>query len=527
MQFGTGTIGGGAGGAGDVSSARTIATTAPLAGGGNLSANRTLSITPATTAAAGSMSSTDKLKVDRLGLVGKTLYVDAANGVNATAARGHAEQPYLTITAALAAASSGDTIVVRPGTYNERNLLKNGVNQHYENGAVINWTGTGPGAIFDTGTTGTNAAVTCRITGHGRFTHSAIDGVVDEATGERNVVLLTQNTGDDIYVQCHSMEFGWDPSAGIPFPHCIRTIHGTVKVDVEILDPHNAGGSIWWSDGDCRIRAREIRLQSVNFAANAFAVWSTPGTTESFIDATYTTGALWVEAETIGGDDASAVGIVACYGTNSARVWINAQEIVGEAAQGIISVAGSRVYITAHKITNRGATPNPHIQVNGGEFWGRFSKLGTSGPGVGGGIWYATAGPGSQKIWVDVQHFDDSAGGATLIKASGSSGGGAAVIHVRDAVMSATGAGIVFDGGTLRFSGKINVAANASVDGATVSSSGLTLENATIITDAAKKCVNAGSAKNVQIYGALTSNVAKGANITFKGGALTTDAALV
>lgn len=49
-----------------VQGTRTISTTAPLSGGGDLTANRTLTIAPATTAAAGSMSAADKLKLDGL-----------------------------------------------------------------------------------------------------------------------------------------------------------------------------------------------------------------------------------------------------------------------------------------------------------------------------------------------------------------------------------------------------------------------------------------------------------------------------
>ena len=52
--------------------ARTISTTAPLTGGGDLSANRTLAISPATTSAAGSMSAADKLKLDGLSGGGAT-----------------------------------------------------------------------------------------------------------------------------------------------------------------------------------------------------------------------------------------------------------------------------------------------------------------------------------------------------------------------------------------------------------------------------------------------------------------------
>lgn len=47
---------------------RTISTTAPLTGGGDLSANRTLAISAATGAAAGSMSAADKTKLDQFTL---------------------------------------------------------------------------------------------------------------------------------------------------------------------------------------------------------------------------------------------------------------------------------------------------------------------------------------------------------------------------------------------------------------------------------------------------------------------------
>lgn len=49
---------------GSTPTTRTISTTAPLTGGGDLSANRTLAISAATTGAAGSMSAADKLKLD-------------------------------------------------------------------------------------------------------------------------------------------------------------------------------------------------------------------------------------------------------------------------------------------------------------------------------------------------------------------------------------------------------------------------------------------------------------------------------
>lgn len=55
------------------------------------------------------------------------LFVNGTTGNNSTAARGTA-RPYLTITAALAAASEGDTIFVAPGNYAESVTLSKGVN---------------------------------------------------------------------------------------------------------------------------------------------------------------------------------------------------------------------------------------------------------------------------------------------------------------------------------------------------------------------------------------------------------------
>ncbi|MDQ3039483.1 MAG: hypothetical protein M3R16_06785, partial [Pseudomonadota bacterium] len=54
----------------------TISTTAPLTGGGDLSANRTLAISAATTVAPGSMSAADKTKLDGVA-TGATAYTDA------------------------------------------------------------------------------------------------------------------------------------------------------------------------------------------------------------------------------------------------------------------------------------------------------------------------------------------------------------------------------------------------------------------------------------------------------------------
>lgn len=53
---------------------------------------------------------------------GNTLWVDATNGNDGTALPDRQDLPYLTVAAALAAVSSGDTVILRPGLYAEEGL---------------------------------------------------------------------------------------------------------------------------------------------------------------------------------------------------------------------------------------------------------------------------------------------------------------------------------------------------------------------------------------------------------------------
>lgn len=100
---------------------------------------------------------------------GNLLWVDAVNGNNDLAVRGRMTVPFKTLTKAKTAAISGDTIMVLPGTYDEKNLLKNGVNWHFLPGAKVHYSGNAAGGIFDTGEFGTDGGVVSMITGWGDF----------------------------------------------------------------------------------------------------------------------------------------------------------------------------------------------------------------------------------------------------------------------------------------------------------------------------------------------------------------------
>lgn len=101
---------------------------------------------------------------------GRLIYVDGEEGDDGTALVGSPLNPFLTLTAAKTAAVSGDLIIVNPSTYNEKNLLKDGVNWFFHLGAEVVYTGGSDGAIFDDdAVTGSNGAVTCTILGDGVF----------------------------------------------------------------------------------------------------------------------------------------------------------------------------------------------------------------------------------------------------------------------------------------------------------------------------------------------------------------------
>lgn len=93
-----------------VATTRTISTTAPLTGGGDLSANRTLAISAATTSAAGSQSAIDKLKEDNI-------WIDVtANTIALVTAGGSATTNTTNINSIFTSAPEGSTIYFPPNT---------------------------------------------------------------------------------------------------------------------------------------------------------------------------------------------------------------------------------------------------------------------------------------------------------------------------------------------------------------------------------------------------------------------------
>lgn len=129
-------------------------------------------------------------------LTGALVWVDAVNGRDVTGQRGQVQLPFQTLTAAKAAAVSGDTVLVLPGTYNEKNLARNGVNWHFVNGAVVSYAGGASGGIFDTTLAG--GACTFMVSGQGVFK------VTSENTPQ--AVVKCGYSTDNLRIECDRIE---------------------------------------------------------------------------------------------------------------------------------------------------------------------------------------------------------------------------------------------------------------------------------------------------------------------------------
>ena len=140
----------------------------------------------------------------------KTIWVSKGGTATDTRVVGdtyYVNKPFATLSAAKGAATSGDTICVLPGTYAEKNLLKNGVNWYFFPGAIIDHTTNVAGAIWDDSAThGANAAITCRIMGYGQFKNSS-------PFNNPTSTIYISNASSDILIECDRVE---NVSSGSP-----------------------------------------------------------------------------------------------------------------------------------------------------------------------------------------------------------------------------------------------------------------------------------------------------------------------
>jgi len=148
-------------------------------------------------------------------LTGNVTYVDAVNGNDGTATLGDFTKPFLTVGAAITAATAGYTIVVRPGVYsNETNLLKDSVDWYFMPNTKVSQSITAIEGMFQDGT-----EVVSRITGYGVFI---------DTLGARANILNVSNSSSNIYFEAQSLLVG-----NGDINSCIYIADGTSIVNIK------------------------------------------------------------------------------------------------------------------------------------------------------------------------------------------------------------------------------------------------------------------------------------------------------
>ena len=177
---------------------------------------------------------------------GNLLWADAVTGNDSLAVRGRMTVPFKTLGAAKAAAAEGDTIMVMPGTYNERNLLKDNVNWFFLPGAKVIYTGDEDGAIFDTSyPEGTGSAIHSVVAGYGIFEHSG--------TGDNKRIVHSATAGSELVIQGQSI-------SAIDTAVSMTDSNGSLQV-LAIQDIYSEYGCavVVSSASQCVIQANELR----------------------------------------------------------------------------------------------------------------------------------------------------------------------------------------------------------------------------------------------------------------------------
>ena len=222
-------------------------------------------------------------------LVNKTLYVDGVNGDDTTAIVGDMSKPFATITSAKTSASVGDLIHVRPATYQEDDITKDGVAMYFDKGAIVHPTNaqqtTSQKSIIDVSAY-TNKLV---ILGYGEF--------ISDYSGQLAVSCIIVST-DEAYIEFYKCDYTSGSNQGVQKGSVILAHTGVnntfieCKGDIYKTDT-NGGGS--WS-------ALRILQGNIQFVGNVYNISTNVSGT-----------ALYVAAYS--GSDFKGIGNIYCEGT--------------------------------------------------------------------------------------------------------------------------------------------------------------------------------------------------------------------
>jgi hypothetical protein len=433
---------------------------------------------------------------------------------------------FATCQAAKNFASAGDTIDVLPGYYNDRDLLKNGVDWQFEKGTTIGWDvnqlDTNPRGIFDDYV----GAVTSTITGD-RLHYTDVLPIPQSCvllTNPLDCLTIHFNRADcDVYL-ASTAPTCFPGSPTLPVGPLVtffsdnlaqyvdaqfNVVSGFTNVTRQYLDANDNSGTygtyisvaptdsgFGWGGGECHIHVHNL---TVNGAGLPYAfVSDNNGSTET---------SCFFTADTVNGymywEDSNP----------TARTWFNVAYAVGpHSGVPALEYHGKAVnYYTGQKIAATGIAPFVADDSSGlspFKLWINVQKVTQNGAGP----WLNLSGTGSQ-IWWNVMNFEDNSGGTMSggININGGtnyfSGGYASMLSSQPDVEFSGGQALL-QGMTLQAIGTNyplmligNTTANTSV-----TNNALTLQNDILHSQTAANSIWATN--NFWIYGVFMGDVA-------------------
>ncbi len=225
-----------------------------------------------------------------INVLGNAKWVDSKEGNDSSG------RPYKTITAAKAAAAAGDTIIVGPGTYDEADLLKDGVNYLFLPGAVVRYTGSENTAIF----WDHKLKVESKIAGWGDFIMAGVDAT--------STVMILSGDGTKVHFEFNKVE-------------TTGTLHA-----IWIPDHLTSSNAV-----DLRLFGNEIKGSAAMQLSKRF-----------YFDVAKITGNVWLDCSQNAGDHTLVrCGEAAYSGDPATSVW----RIVGGEVDAFIDVVGVQMEV--------------------------------------------------------------------------------------------------------------------------------------------------------------------------------------
>ena len=303
---------------------------------------------------------TARLTTNSMVPTGKLLWVDSVNGKllsdgTAPPIRGRLDRPFSRLAEAKTTAVTGDTIVVFPGTYDERNLLKDGVNWYFYPGAKITTTAAVSGAIWDDGASyGSNAAVTCKILGYGEFSNGS---TVNNPAAAFNI----SNSSTVLTVECVLVG---NTSSGTA---AIGLFNGTTSFLIRDKILPAAGSAIELSNGTHTVNVKTITAGTgiIHNAGNLDITFQTMTVTGYAVLQSSSSGNLTLNGSTISGGTSLAT----CLELNATAglTWVKVKSIsCGSTTTVDIGGVAKVKFVDSEIINTKVSSTAAAIQVNDG-----------------------------------------------------------------------------------------------------------------------------------------------------------------